>query len=154
MKRSSTTLLKATIIFMAVVVLAICIFLLPEGISSDKTGGYKPILVGMYVTAIPFYIALYQTIKLLNYVDKNIPFSISSIKALKVIKYCALAISGLYAVSIPYIFYVADYDDAPGVIVLGLIVVFASFVIAMAAGVLQTLVQSAVDIKSENDLTV
>ena len=92
--------------------------------------------------------------KLLNYIDKNKVFSDASIKALKNIKYSAIAISLLYAAGMPYILYVADKDDAPGVVLIGLVIIFASFVIATAAAVFQRLVQSAVEIKSENDLTV
>jgi hypothetical protein len=54
----------------------------------------------------------------------------------------------------PYIFYVADRDDAPGVSVIGFIIIFASFVIAVFAAVLERLLQNAIEIKSENDLTV
>jgi hypothetical protein len=54
----------------------------------------------------------------------------------------------------PYIFYVADKDDAPGVAAIGFAIIGLSFVIAVAAAVFQRLLQNAVDIKSENDLTV
>ena len=60
----------------------------------------------------------------------------------------------MYAAGMPYVFYVADQDDAPGVVAIGLVIIGASFVIATAAAVFQKLVQNAVDIKSENDLTV
>ena len=36
----------------------------------------------------------------------------------------------------------------------GLVIIFASMVIAVFAAVLQRLLQEAIDIKSENDLTV
>ena len=48
----------------------------------------------------------------------------------------------------------AEIDDAPGIIVIGLVIIFASMVIAVFAAVLQRLLQEAIDIKSENDLTV
>ena len=54
----------------------------------------------------------------------------------------------------PYIFYVADRDDAPGVAAVAFIIIGASFVIAAAAAVFERLMRSTVDIKSENDLTV
>lgn len=134
--------------------LAICIVALPAGISSDETGGYRPILIGLYVAAIPFFAALYQTLKLLQYIDKNEAFSPLSVKALQAIQYCALIISGLFAAGLPYIYHVADKDDAPGVVAVALVITFASFVIATFAAVLQKLVQNAIDIKNENDLTV
>jgi hypothetical protein len=77
-----------------------------------------------------------------------------SVDAFKYIKYCAIAIGALFVIGMPYIYQAADKDDAPGVIVIGLVIIWASFVIATFSAVLQKLVQNAVDIKSENDLTV
>ncbi len=145
---------RGIIFSMGLVVLALCIFLLPAGIRSDITGYYRPLLLGMYVPAIPFFIALYQTLKLLRYIDNHQAFSPLSVKALKGIKYCGISISALYAASMPYIAYVADRDDAPGVVAIGLVIVFVSCVIAVFAALLQKLVQNAMDIKSENDLIV
>lgn len=156
MKQGSTLILRAAVILLGLIVLAVCIFGLPQLISSEVKGDfdYGPIFVGMYVTAIPFFFALYQTLKLLSYIDKNAAFSKASVKALKNVKYCALVISALFAAGMPYIFYVADRDDAPGVAAIGFVIIGASFVIATSAAVLQKLVQNAVDLKSENDLTV
>ena len=154
MKKGSTLLLKIVISLIALAVLALCIFVLPAGIQSDQTGDYRPILLGMYVPAIPFFYALYQGLKLLTYIDKNKVFSYDSIKALKIIKYCAFMVSGWYIGWMPYIFTVADRDDAPGVAGIGFIIIFASLVVATAAMVFQRLLQNVLDIKSENELTV
>lgn len=75
-------------------------------------------------------------------------------RALRNIKNCAIAISGLYALGMPLFYLVADKDDAPGIIAIGMIIIFASIVIAVFAAVLQKLLKEAIDIKSENDLTV
>ena len=68
----------------------------------------------MYVSAIPFYTALYQSFNLLTYIDKNQAFSQMSVEALKKIKNCAIAISGLYVVALPFVYIMAEVDDAPG----------------------------------------
>lgn len=154
MKFGSTLFLRFAIFFIGLCVLALCVFALPYGIATDVTGMYRPILLGLYVPAVPFFFALYQSLKLLGSIDKNQAFSESSVKAFKNIKYCAGFICGLFIAGFPYIFTVGDKDDAPGVILVTLVIAFASFVIATFAGVLQGLVQNAVDIKSENDLTV
>lgn len=154
MKRGSTLVLRATVWALGLIVLGLCVFVLPAGIRSDEWGGYQPILYGMYVPVLPFMFALYQTHKLLDYIDNNTVFSEASIKALSYIKYCGWVISGLYAAGLPYIFHVADKDDAPGGIVLGLLIIGASFVVATAAAVLQKLLEHVIDIKSENELTV
>lgn len=154
MKRGSTLFLRGAIVLIGLIVLALCIFALPFGITLDNTGYYRPILLGLYVPAIPFFFALYQSLKLLNYIDNNEAFSLLSVTAFKYIKYCAVVIGVLFMAGMPYIFQVADADDAPGVVLIGLVIAGASFVIATFSALLQKLVQNAVDIKSENDLTV
>ena len=108
----------------------------------------------MYVSVIPFFVALYQAFKLLSYIDKSQAFSDVSVTALKKIKFCALTISGLYVVVLPFVFLVAELDDAPGLVIVGMVPVFASMVIAVFAAVLQRLLQEAIAIKIENDFTV
>ena len=154
MKRGSTIFLRLVIYFIALLVLALCTLALPAGIMTDQTGMYRPILIGLYIPAIPFFAALYQSLKILDVIDKNKAFSQISVDALGVIKYCAIVIGTLFAAGQPYVFYVADLDDAPGAALIGFVIIFASFVIATAAAVFQRLMQNAVDIKSENDLTV
>ncbi len=154
MKQGSTLILKAVVIILGLTVLSFCVFYLPQLIGYIEPGGYDPILLGIYLPGIPFFFALYQTLKLLNLIDTNKAFSDLSVKALKNIKYCAIIISALYAAGMPYVFYVADKDDAPGVVAIGLVIVGASFIVAVFAAVLQKLLQNAIDIKQENELTV
>lgn len=159
MKRE-TLFLRVVVFLMGIPVLALCIFLVPSLASwvakEIPEYPYLHYLVssGLYATAIPFFFALYQTFKLLNYIDRNIAFSELSVKALTNIKYCAIAISILYTAGMPCIILIADKDDAPGGIVIGLVIIFASIVIAVFAAVLQKLLRNAIDIKSENDLTI
>lgn len=160
MKRGSTLFLKIAVILMGFPVLALCIFLEPEigniavKLFPDNIYIKFLVLTDLYAAAIPFYFALYQAIKLLNYIDKNKAFSELSVKALKKIKYCAITISSLHVLVLPLFYVFAQKDDAPGVIFLGLVVPFASLVIAVFAAVLQKLLKEAIDIKSDNDLTV
>ncbi|KAA0749190.1 DUF2975 domain-containing protein [Bacillus sp. AY1-10] len=160
MKQGSTLFLKTAVILMGIPVLAMCIFLVPN-IGNFAAELYPKmayikylVFINLYATAIPYYFALYQTFKLLNYIGKNNAFSELSVKALKNIKYSALAISVLYVLGMPLFYLVAERDDAPGIIVIGMIIIFASMVIAVFAAVLQRLLKDAIDIKSENDLTV
>lgn len=136
------------------VVIVLCIFGLPAAIGSFSWGGYDPMLIGMYLPAIPFFIGIYQTLKLLNYIDQNKAFSELSEKALKNVRNSATVISIFYGFSLPYIFYLADLDDAPGVFLIGLVLTFAPLVVAVFSAVLQKLVQNAIEIQSENDLIV
>ncbi|QOR68056.1 DUF2975 domain-containing protein [Cytobacillus suaedae] len=162
MKRS-TIFLKIAVFLIGAPVLAACIFLLPmiaaEAFEAAKTGGELAyvvfgILIVMYVSTVPFYFALFQAFKLLSYIDKNLAFSELSVSALMKIKYCALTISGLYVLALPLVYIIAEWDDAPGLILIGMVIPGASLVIAVFAAVLQRLLQEAINIKSENDLTV
>ena len=74
-------------------------------------------------------------------------------KALRTIKYCAIAIIGFVAVSIIFIIF-ADKDDRPAGVFMRILITFVSIVIATSAAVFERILQNAVDIKSENDLTV
>jgi hypothetical protein len=153
MKRGSAFFLKGAVILIGIIVLGLCVFVLP---AIGREGGiaYLPILVGMYISAVPFFIALYHAMKLLNCLDTNQAFSDISVKALKRIKFCAILITVVYTVLLPIIYLRAEEDDAPGVLAIGFIIVFASFVTATFAAVLQKLLQNAIDIQSENELTV
>jgi hypothetical protein len=154
MKRGSTLFLRGVVWLLGLIILAICVFALPAGIAQEDTGYYRPLLLGLYVPAIPFFAALYQTLRLLDCIDKNKAFSQTSVATLKYIRYYAIAIATLFAAGMPYIYYVAEKDDAPGVILIGLVIIFASMVFAVFAAVLQRLLSDALAIKSENDLTV
>ncbi|WP_250622033.1 DUF2975 domain-containing protein [Bacillus subtilis] len=148
------------LVLIGIPILALCIFLVPK--IANYSAELFPniayikylVFIYLYVTAIPFYFALYQAFKLLSYIDKNKAFSGLSVRALKNIKYCAVTISIFYAAGMPVFYLMAEIDDAPGIIVIGLVIIFASMVIAVFAAVLQKLLKEAIDIKSENDLTV
>ncbi|KIV76193.1 MULTISPECIES: DUF2975 domain-containing protein [Bacillus] len=160
MKQGSTLFLKTAIILIGIPVLALCIFLVPNigkyaaELFPDIAFIKYLVLINLYATVIPFYFALYQAFKLVSFLDKGNAFSKLSVRALKKIKNCAVTISILYVVGMPLFYLVAERDDAPGIIILGMLLIFASMVIAVFAAVLQRLLKDAIDIKSENDLTV
>ncbi|WP_246944774.1 DUF2975 domain-containing protein [Bacillus pinisoli] len=160
MKRGSTIFLKVALFLIGLPILALCMFLVQE-IGNYTVELYPEffyikyfVFIVFYGAAIPFYFALYQAFNLLTYIDKNNAFSERSVKALKKIKLCAIMISSIFVLGMPLFYLVAEKDDAPGIIIIGMILIFASMVIAVFAAVLQKLLQEAINIKSENDLTV
>ena len=158
MKQVSTFFLKIAVFLLGIPVLAFGIYgltwLAKNPVNPDYAHILYPIVIGIYVTVIPYFIALFQAFILLSYIDKSHAFSELSVKALKNIKFCAMTIIGLYVVILPFVYVVAELDDAPGLIIVGMLPIFASLVIAVFAAVLQKLLKEAIDIKSENDLTV
>jgi DUF2975 family protein len=160
MKQASTFFLKATLCVMGCLALAFCIFAIPVisngvGVEWPDLASLKyPILIGGYLTAIPFFIALYQAFRLLISIDTGAAFSLDAVQALRRIKYCGIAMGILYMAGMPLVFQIAEADDAPGLVVFGMLFTAAPIVIAVFAAILQKLTQHAIDIKSENDLMV
>jgi len=159
-KHASTLFLKAVLISIGFIALALCVFSFPNvwvGAAREwpiSTYVLYPGLIGIYATIIPFLLALHQAFRLLQYIDTYNPFSEVSINALRNIKFCAVAMSMLYWVGMPLVFAFADYDDAPGGVLIGAALASTPLIIATFAAVLQKLVQSALDMKMENDLTI
>ena len=158
MKRGSTLFLKISVFIIGAPVLALGIYWLiwlpSNSVNPDYAYILYPIIIGLYVSMIPFYTALYKSFRLLQYIDKNKAFSTSSVVALKHIKFCSITVSIIYIAVLPFVFQVAELDDAPGLVLVGMVPIFASIVIAIFAAVLQRLLQEAINIKSENDLKV
>src|SRR5262249_9421525 len=96
MKRSSTAFLQMVIVLIGIGALAIML-LEPrvEGRNAHATNFeiyFKdPFLAYAYIASIPFFVALYQGFKVLGYAGQNRVFSQAAVKALRTIKFCAIA---------------------------------------------------------------
>ena len=159
MKRSSTIFLQIVIVLIGIGALALLLWEPRlEGRNAHATNFeiyFKdPFLALVYIGSIPFFVALYQAIKVLGYAGQNKIFSQAAVKALRTIKYCALAIIGFVVVEEIIIMLNHGNDDAAGGVFVGVVITFGSIVIATAAAMFERILQNAVDIKSENDLTV
>ena len=159
MKKSSTVFLQGVIVLIGIVALFIMIrFPLTEGraVNLDLFSIYAdPFIIYGYLASIAFFVSLYQAFKLLGYIGRNNVFSLNSVKALRTIKYCAIILGVLIVMAALYIriFHAGD-DDPAGFIAIAILATFISLVVATAAAVFERLLQNAIDIKSENDLTV
>lgn len=161
LNQASTLILRLAIFAIGAIVLALCVFALPAiwravpgEYPSYISYAFYAILAGLYVAAIPFFMALFQALNLLAYIDKNKAFSKLSVKALRKISYCGLAIAAVFTAMLPFMFVWAEADDAPGLILIGMAFVGASLTVAVFAAVMQRLLRQAIDLKNENDLTV
>ena len=158
MKRKKIAFLKMSVFVIGCIILSLCVFLTPifesqRWLTNPDYADVKLLLhVGLYVTLIPFFIALYQTLKLLNYIERKKVFSELAVNALRHIKNCAFTIIIIYVIGL---FYAAVSNALQnGIALTGIVIIFSSFVISIFAMVLQELLRSAIAIKSENDLTV
>lgn len=160
MKKSSTMLLQAVVILIGVGVL---VFMVREplfegrNINSTLFEVYfkDPFLACAYIASIPFFVLLYQAFRLLGYIGQNDVFSQAGVKALRVIRYCAVLLVSFAVAGGAYLFlFQRGKDDITGGVFMGMLMIFFFGVISVAAAVFERTLQNAVDIKSENDLTV
>lgn len=160
MKSASTLFLKTAVFVLSLPMVLFCLFLIPE--VGQATADLLPAFEGskyvvwilLYASVVIYFIGLYQAFQLLRYIDQGRAFSVLSVRKLQIIKRCAATISILHLCVLPSFYLFAEFNDAPGVIFVGLIVPFASLVIAVFAALLQKLLQEAIEMKSENELTI
>ena len=160
MKRSSTIFLQVVIVLIGIGALALMLWEPHlEGRNAHATlfeiYFKDPFLALVYLGSIPFFVALYQAFKVLGYAGQNKVFSQPAVNALRTIKYCAIAIIGFVVLSVLFMpFSDPDDDDGPQGVVMRILITFGSIVVATAAATFERILQNAVDIKSEHDLTV
>lgn len=158
--RIRTLFLKLTLGVLAIGTVAFMIFLLPNikelmQAVIPNLAMLQPITqVILALTGICFIYILMQTLKLILNIDHNKAFSESTINYLKHIRNTGYVITGLYVLLMPVIYLIAEFDDAPGLILFGAFFVFTSAVITAFADVLKKLFSSALEYKIENDLTI
>jgi len=164
MNRGLITITRGLVYLAGVGLLVICVILLPEIAREEATSATSganqtwPFLIGAWVLAIPIFVALYQTLRFLHCIEKGEAFSDKSVRAIRNIRTCAALFGGLLVfgtvLSIVWVRSIDPAEDVTHIITLGIVFAFAASVIAAFAAVVQRLLQNAVDIKSENDLTV
>lgn len=141
-----TTILKLAVVIIGIVVFFLCIFWLPwlarDTAQMNPEYGYLryPVLIGMYITAIPFYIALYQALKLLNYIESKNAFTQLTIESLKYIKHSAIMIIILYVIG--FTFFGFQKILHPSIAIMGILIIFATSTVALFIDVLQELVRN------------
>jgi hypothetical protein len=160
MKKGSAVFLQVVIVLVGIGALALMLWEPHiEGRNAHATVFQiyfnDPFLAYAYIASIAFFVALYQAFRLLGYVGRSDVFSQRSVKALRTIKHCAMSLVGFLVGAEAYFFIVQrGKDDIAGGVMMGLFLIFVSVVVATAAAVSERTLQSAVELKSENDLTV
>lgn len=159
MKRISIIFLQAVIVLIGIVALAILIRVpLTEGRAANLdlfSIYFDPFIFYGYAASIAFFVALYKVFKLLGYIGQNKIFSSNSVRTLKSIKYCAIVLSILIATAGLYIRIAHNKEDDPaGFLAICIVTTFVSIVVATVAAIFVKILQNAIEMKSENDLTI
>jgi hypothetical protein len=159
MKRIPIIFLQAVIVLIGVVALSILIrFPMTEGRAQNLdlfSIYFDPFILYGYASSIAFFVALYKAFKLLGYIKQDKLFSLDSVRTLRSIKYCAIILSILIAAAGLYIMIFHHKDDDPaGFLAMCIVFTFISIAVATGVAVLERILQNAVDMKTENDLTI
>jgi hypothetical protein len=160
LKRFPILILRLAVFVAGAIVLAICGGAVHVVMTEpDPASTYfllaRILLAGVCFAAVPYFIALHQSYKLLGLIDTNRAFSDLSVHALKVITRCAFADFLICAAAgLPFFYTVAQIEDAPGLVVIGMTITGIAFVISVFASILNRLLQEVIAMKSENDLTI
>jgi Protein of unknown function (DUF2975) len=158
MKRSSTAFLQVVVVLIGIGAITLMLWEPQlEGRNARATlfeiYFKDPFLAYAYIASIPFFAALYHGFKVLGYAGQDQAFSQTAVNALRTIKLCGIAMIGFVAVGELFIL-MSDSDDRAGGVFMGVLITFGSIVIATAAATFERILKNAVDLKSENDLTV
>src|SRR6476646_4378869 len=147
MKRSLTIFLQAVILLLGGGVIAFKIWepnLEGRNVNATLFEVYfkDPFLAYIYLAFVPFFVALYQGFKILGYARRDEIFLQHSVRAVRIIKYCALTIAIFILGAEAYLFiFMRNKDDIAGGVVMGAFIILVSVIIATAAAVLERILQ-------------
>jgi hypothetical protein len=103
-----------------------------------------PFLAYAYIGSIAFFVALFQAFRLLGQIGRNRASSPESVRALRIIKYCAITLVAMIGSAVLYLMIVMrGRDDIAGGVAMGLALILISVVAGTAAAVFEKRLRSA-----------
>jgi hypothetical protein len=154
MKRGITIFLQMVILLFGICVLAFLLWepqLEGRNVNATQFEIYfkDPFLAYIYLAFVPFFVGLYQGSKILGYAGRDEILSARSVRALRIIKYCALITAIFIVGAEAYLFlFISGSDDIAGGVMMGVFVILMCAIVATAAAVFERILQSAVDNRS------
>lgn len=149
MKRGSTIFLQVVIVLIGIGVLALLLWepqVEGRNVNATQFEIYfkDPFLAYIYLAFVPFFVGLTRAFKILGYARRNEIFSQQSVRALRIIKYCALTTAIFIVGAEAYIFiFVRGTDDVAGGVMMGAFIILVSAIIATAAAVFERRFQNS-----------
>jgi len=148
MKRVSTILLQVVVVLVGIGVLAALLWepqVEGRNVNATQFEIYfqDPFLAYIYLAFVPFFVALYQVFKMLGYARRDEILSQHSVRALRIIKYCALTTATFILGAVAYLFiFVRGEDDIAGGVAMGVFIIFVSAIIATVAAVFERILKN------------
>src|SRR3979409_1131524 len=148
MKRSFTIFLQIVVALLGVGVLALLLWepqVEGRNVNATQFEIYfkDPFLAYIYLAFVPFFIGLYQAFKILGYARRNEIFFQRSVRALRIIKYCALTTAIFILGAEAYLFiFMRGTDDVAGGVMMGAFIILVSAFVAAVAAVFERILQN------------
>lgn len=148
MKRGSTIFLQALILLLGVGVLALLLWephLEGRNVNATQFEIYfkDPFLLYIYLAFVPFFVGLTRAFKILGYARRSEIFSQRSVRAVRIIKYCALTTAIFILGAEAYLFiFMRGKDDIAGGVMMGAFIILVSAISATAAAVFERVLQN------------
>ncbi|HEX5430117.1 MAG TPA: DUF2975 domain-containing protein [Patescibacteria group bacterium] len=138
MKKSLTIFFQIVVVIIGIGVLSALLWEPHlEGVNANSTFFevyLDPFIALVYIGSVPFFIGVYQAFKALGLAGQNKASSPEAVKALRTIKYCAMTVIGFVVAEEIFIMSTHGNDDATGAFTLGILIIFGSLIVAVAAG--------------------
>lgn len=113
---------------------------------------YYPTMFYLIITAIPFYMVLFEAWKIFKEIEKDNSFSLINAKSLFKISRISLVEVLLFFISA--ILLITQDLLHPSILILIILIMFIAFAVSICSAVLSHLVEKAITIQQENDLTI
>lgn len=150
--------LKLVIAFAALIGVFLCLVIVPTLghdfalMYPELDYMYWPCLIYIWITAVPFYFALYKAFLICREISADSSFCTENAQRLKEISKLALSECILYLAAMIILFVLNLLH--PSILLIMLFIIFAGISIAIISAALSHLVEKASELKKENDLTI
>ncbi|WP_164507115.1 DUF2975 domain-containing protein [Companilactobacillus furfuricola] len=154
----NTTFLKIVTAILDLFVLFF-VFILGWGVISSIIKGsvFKLQLITagfLFIGALIVFVISYYLFKVFHLMDKQQFFTQTSLHAVKMIRNLFIGEFVDLLGIMPFVYYLADDGDAPGIIIIVGAVVFLPLAISAFISAMQQILIKAINMKAENDLTI
>ena len=147
MKRGVTLVLRAGLVLLGIAALAFMLWephIEGRNVNATLFAIYfrDSFLAYAYVGSTPFFVGLYQAFRFLGLAGQDKELSAPAVRSVQTVKYCAMALIGFVALGEVFIM-LGESDDRAGGVFIGLLIAFASVVVAIAMAVLERALRRA-----------
>lgn len=147
-------LLKLALVIISFLVLFVTVIFTFQFYSEKKDVVNSIFLIAVFGSVLLGFRVLFLLNRILNFIKGAEAFSAKTLEVVSKIKKLILLISIVFLGILPFFYRVADRQDAPGVLVIGLAFVSIPFTAFVFSQIVEELFKSATELKSDSELTI